>query len=123
MAIKGVFYVFAPVTDLARSKRFYGETLGWKLGTDEKDVAGFAFGSGYLVIHAANGSVSVPETAEGFHVAVQVDDANAEHKRLQQLGVAVSDLRDQPWGQRDFSFRDPDGYLWYYGQATRGTSA
>ena len=48
MAIKGIFYVFALVSDMARSKKFYGETLGWKLGTDENDVAGFAFGSGYL---------------------------------------------------------------------------
>jgi hypothetical protein len=31
----------------------YSETLGWKLNTDEKDVAGFAFGSAYLVIHAS----------------------------------------------------------------------
>ena len=38
MAAKGVFYVFAFVSDLARSKRFYGETLGWKLSTDEADV-------------------------------------------------------------------------------------
>jgi len=119
-AIKGVFYVFAPVSDLARSKRFYGETLGWKLGTDEKDVAGFAFGSGYLVIHTANGNMSVPGTAEGMYVAVQVEDVNAEHRRLQQLGVSVGDLCDQHWGERNFSFRDPDGHLWYYGQPTRG---
>ena len=42
MAATGIFYVFAFVSDLARSKRFYGETLGWTLGTDEADVAGFA---------------------------------------------------------------------------------
>jgi hypothetical protein len=37
MAIKGIFYVFAEVSDLARSKKFYGETQGWKLNTDEKN--------------------------------------------------------------------------------------
>ncbi len=58
MAIKGIFYVFALVSDMARSKKFYGEALGWKLGTDENDVAGFAFGSGYLVIHADRNQVS-----------------------------------------------------------------
>ena len=40
MTAKGIFYVFAHVSDLERSKRFYGDTLGWKLGTDEKEVAG-----------------------------------------------------------------------------------
>ncbi len=39
MATDGIFYVLARVSDLARSKRFYGETLGWTLSTD----AGFAF--------------------------------------------------------------------------------
>ena len=28
MATKGIFYVFVLVADMARSKKFYGETLG-----------------------------------------------------------------------------------------------
>jgi catechol 2,3-dioxygenase-like lactoylglutathione lyase family enzyme len=40
MAIEGIFYVHAKVTDLQRAKQFYGETLGWKLHTDEPYVAG-----------------------------------------------------------------------------------
>jgi uncharacterized glyoxalase superfamily protein PhnB len=118
MAIKGIFYVFAHVTDLARSKKFYGETLGWKLGTDEKEVAGFAFGSGYLVIHAGkNGEPSAPGDG-GLLVEVQVEDVDAEHARLKKLGLPVGDLQDQPWGERNFSFSDPDGYVWSYGQPT-----
>jgi catechol 2,3-dioxygenase-like lactoylglutathione lyase family enzyme len=119
MAAQGVFYVFVYVSDLARSKRFYGETLGWKLGTDERDVAGFAFGSGYLVMHADDRPADARRYAAGMHVAVQVDDANAEHARLQKLGVRVSTLHDQPWGERNFSFEDPDGYTWWYGQPMR----
>ena len=44
MAEQGIFYVLILFSDLARSKRFYAESLGWKLGTDERDVAGFSFG-------------------------------------------------------------------------------
>ena len=73
MAIKGIFYVFAEVSDLAHSKKFYGEILGWKLNTDEKDVAGFA-----------------------------------------------CDLHDQHWGERNFSFHDPDRHTWFYGQSMHG---
>jgi len=116
MAVKGIFYVFALVSDLERSKTFYGETLGWTLGTSEENVAGFAFGSGYLVIHADKEST---RKAGGMHVELQVDDVNAEHARLQTLGVEVSPLQDQHWGERNFSFSDPDGYTWFYGQATR----
>src|SRR5262245_61880442 len=118
MSIKGIFYVFAEVSDFARSKKFYGETLGWKLGTDEKDVAGFAFGSGYLVIHATGKRGS--STGLSIYVEVQVDDVNAEHARLKGLGVEVSDLQDQHWGERNFSFYDPDGHTWFYGQSTHG---
>lgn len=117
MAIKGIFYVFALVSDMARSKKFYGETLGWKLGTDENDVAGFAFGSGYLVIHADRNQ-GVPHKPGGMHVELQVDDVDAEHERLKKLGIEVSKLEDHPWGERNFYFSDPDGYTWFYGQAT-----
>ena len=119
MAAKGVFYVFALVSDLSRSKRFYREILGWELGTDEADVAGFQFGGGYLVVHTDDRSADARRFGGGMHVAVQVDDVDAEHARLAKLDVGVSELRDQPWGERNFYFEDPDGYVWAYGQPKR----
>jgi catechol 2,3-dioxygenase-like lactoylglutathione lyase family enzyme len=128
MAIKGIFYVLAQVSDLARSKKFYADTLGWKLNTDETNVAGFAFGSAYLVIlevacgepHTldATRSGASARTVGGLQVEVQVDDVDAEHTRLRKLGVEVGELCDRPWGERNFSFHDPDGHIWSYGQAT-----
>lgn len=120
MEAKGIFYVFAHVSDLARSKKFYAEMLGWKLGTDEDGVAGFAFGSGYLVLHADDRSRESRRYAGGMHVEVRVEDVDAEHARLRKLGVQVSELNDQPWGERNFYFDDPDGYTWWCGQAMRG---
>ena len=119
MTAKGIFYVFVFASDLARSKKFYGETLGWKLGTDERDVAGFAVGGGYLVIHADDRPGPDRRYGGGMHVAIQVDGVDAEHARLRKLGVKATDVRDQPWGERNFSFDDPDGYTWVYGQPTR----
>lgn len=119
MTETGVFYVFAQVSDLQRSKRFYGETLGWKLGTDEPEVAGFAFGEGYLVLHRDERTDDARPYAGGMHIGVKVGDVDAEHARLKRLGVAVGELVDQPWGERNFFFNDPDGYTWSYGQAMR----
>jgi catechol 2,3-dioxygenase-like lactoylglutathione lyase family enzyme len=121
MAIKGIFYVSAQVSDLARSRKFYGDVLGWTLNTDEPHVAGFAFGTGYVVLLAdpqRRGGEPAPR-AGGFEVEVQVDDVDAEHARLRERGVAVGELCDQPWGERNFTFCDPDGYRWSYGQPTR----
>jgi catechol 2,3-dioxygenase-like lactoylglutathione lyase family enzyme len=118
MATKGIFYVFAAVSDLARSKQFYGDTLGWKIGTDEPEVAGFSFGTGYLVLHTDD-RPGERRYAGGMHVEVMVDDVDAEHARLATRGVGVGPLSDQPWGERNFSFTDPDGYCWSYGQPNR----
>jgi catechol 2,3-dioxygenase-like lactoylglutathione lyase family enzyme len=121
MAIKGINCVSAHVSDLQRSKRFYGEALGWGIETNESDVAGFSFGEGYLVIHSDNRSKEERLYAGGMRVLVQVEDAAAEHIRLKANGVQVSDVRDQPWGMRTFTFSDPDGYTWEYGQSSYGS--
>ena len=116
MAIDGIFYVRVFVADLARAKRFYGETLGWALSTDEPQVAGFSFGSAYLVVLLDGRAASERQYAGGMNIAVKVSDLDAQHARLAKAGLAVSPIAAQPWGERNFSFTDPDGYLWEYGQ-------
>src|SRR5262245_43811928 len=113
MSIQGVFYIALHVSDLAASRHFYADTLGWRLETDEPGVAGLWFSDGYAVLlaHAGGNTHSGPG---GMHVAVQVEGIEAEHRRLKELGVAVSELMRQPWGERNFSFKDPDGYEWTY---------
>lgn len=112
MAANGIFYVSVYVSDLERSKRFYGDVLGWKLGTSEENVAGYHFGPGYLVLLADNRGGDAGTYAGGMHVAVKV----AEHSRLSALNVAVGDLVEQPWGEKSFTITDPDGYAWSYSQ-------
>jgi predicted enzyme related to lactoylglutathione lyase len=114
MSIEGIFYVYAEVTDLGRTKRFYADMLGWKLNTDEPEVAGFWFGSGYLVAHL---NPSATPASDRMHVAVKLNDLEAEHARLSEIGVEVGKLEVKPWGERSFTFTDPDGYRWVYAQA------
>jgi catechol 2,3-dioxygenase-like lactoylglutathione lyase family enzyme len=116
MAFEGLYYVRIQVSDLARTKRFYGETLGWKVGTDEPVVAGFWFGAGYLVAVQDERPASERRYAGGMHAEVRVDDLDAQHARLTERGVAVNPIQKQFWGERNFSFTDPDGYVWSYGQ-------
>src|SRR5690349_70619 len=99
MAIEGLFYVHAKVSDLERSKEFYGKTLGWTLHTNEPSVAGFWFGSGYLVAGLDPGGAP-----GGMHVSVRVSDIEAEHARLVERGVDVTPIQQRPWGERNFSF-------------------
>ncbi|MBK9973595.1 MAG: VOC family protein [Planctomycetes bacterium] len=116
MSVKGLFYVFIYVSDLERSRKFYGETLGWKLGTNEKEVSGFAFGDAYLIIHADTRTEGKGKYGGGMWGAVKVEGIDAEHAALASKGVMVGKLMDQPWGERQFYFDDPDGYHWSYGE-------
>lgn len=116
MAIKGLFYIEIIASDLAASKHFYADILGWQLHTDEPGVAGYYFGSSYLVILQDNRPAVERHYAGGIHAEVQVDDLDAEYARLQEHGVAVSAIEERPWGERNFSFSDPDGYKWAYGE-------
>jgi catechol 2,3-dioxygenase-like lactoylglutathione lyase family enzyme len=118
MSAKGIFYIEAHASDFARSKQFYGETLGWKLNTDLPQVAGFFFGTGYLVLLADVRPPGSRVYAGGMHVEVQVEDIVVEHNRLKEKGVQIDDISEKPWGERKFSFTDPDGYPWSYGQST-----
>jgi len=56
----------------------------------------------------------------GIHVAVRVDDIEAEYDRLRRAGIELGELRSQAWGERNFSFLDPDGYEWSFGEMAPG---
>lgn len=50
----------------------------------------------------------------GIVLSIDVDDVDAVHTKLHEAGVLeeiVVDLRDEPWGQRHFLFKDPAGTL------------
>lgn len=60
-----------------------------------------------------------PSVPEGYRHAVQgvllnfeVEDVDAEYERLRDAGLPIElALRDEPWGQRHFMTRDPNGTL------------
>jgi uncharacterized glyoxalase superfamily protein PhnB len=50
--------------------------------------------------------------AKGLLLNFEVDDVDAEYTRLMDAGAeVVLPLRDEPWGQRHFILRGPDGVL------------
>ena len=117
MKASGIFYVLAFVSDLERSKAFYRDKIGGMLSTDEPRVAGLAFGEGYLVLHVDERATPQRVYGGGMTIALRVEDAAAEHAQLAKLGVPVTKLIDQPWGERNFTFSDPDGYVWLVAQS------
>ncbi len=103
--------------DVKELSEFYSKAL--KIEPDfYGDYAEFPTEGGILslfdiVAHEklAEGS-SVPKSNRCVELEFNVEDVDLEYARLKEMGVEiVKPLTTQPWGNRSFYFRDPDGNL------------
>lgn len=107
--------------DLERSIAFYEQAFGLKVA-DRFDFEGFALvylrgaETDFEIELTLNKGRSEPyQHADGYgHVAFAVDDLDAEHARLQGLGLEPAEIkeffRDGALMARFFFVQDPDGY-------------
>lgn len=98
-------------SDLARSQRFYEETLALPIyhewGAGEHRGVVFFLGGGLLEV-SGNGHGAVPTDA--VRVWIQVRDLAATHAALVAAGVPVEAPPERkPWGLDEMTARDPDG--------------
>jgi catechol 2,3-dioxygenase-like lactoylglutathione lyase family enzyme len=124
MALKSLFPVFL-TSNPAEARDFYVQHFGFRV-VFEADW--------YVQLHGCRGDGSpplelafmLPDLADqpaalhaafsgsGVILTIEVDDAEAMHAKLHEAGAlrdAIVTLRDEPWGQRHFLFRDPTGTL------------
>ena len=102
-------FVSVPVTDMERSTRFYGETIGLERVSD-RGFPEFQLGenvSVYLIdMDAIGQSFTGPHTA---HIALRVPDVEEARKELEGRGIEFEgETRDSSVCHMAF-FRDPDG--------------
>lgn len=97
--------------DLARSRRFYAETLGLavyrEFGPADHPGTVFFLGQGFLELsgHSDDGA------GQGVALWLQVRDVAAEEERLRRAGVTVlREAREEPWGLIESWIADPDGH-------------
>jgi catechol 2,3-dioxygenase-like lactoylglutathione lyase family enzyme len=107
--------VTVPVRDTDRAKDFYANKLGFNVDMDVQVDEAVRFvqltppGSN-CSIHLGQGtSVMDPGTLKGLILVV--DDARAAKAALEEKGVGLSDVEEQPWGRHVY-FSDPDGNSW-----------
>ncbi|MEV1173816.1 VOC family protein [Nonomuraea sp. NPDC049784] len=97
--------------DLARSLRFYGETLGLavyrEFGPVDQPGVVFFLGQGFLELSGH----SDDEAGPGLSLWLQVRDVAREEKLLREAGVTVvREARMEPWGLIELWIEDPDGH-------------
>ncbi len=112
-------YPLITVKKLAESREFFVKLLGMSVVFEAGWVAMLARKEGgpvALGLMAADHPSQPPGPEEfdgrGMIMTVQVEDAAAEHERLQDVGAPiVYGLAEEPWGQTRFMLRDPSGVV------------
>jgi catechol 2,3-dioxygenase-like lactoylglutathione lyase family enzyme len=102
-------FISVPVTEMERSKRFYGETLGLSM-VDDPGFPEFQLGENMSVYLLDMKNIGQefrgPHTA---HIALRVPDVAETRKDLEAKGVEFDgDILDTGVCHMAF-FRDPDG--------------
>jgi catechol 2,3-dioxygenase-like lactoylglutathione lyase family enzyme len=96
------------VRDAARSRDFY-KALGFEILRDSGSFVVLGW-EGHQMLLDERGDVVAP-TRPAANVRVMVRDVDAAWERARELGLMVLvPIADRPYGLRDFTLLDPDGF-------------
>ena len=114
------------VRDVKKTIDFYTNSLGFKLGMTFPDAANPEYadltkdGMTLMFIPAQDLGIGEAEKrGVGVNLYMQIDgDIDEYYQELKQRGAPIAtDIKDEPYGIRDFSVVDPDGYELTFNQA------
>ncbi len=106
------------ITDkIQETKKFYHEYLDFGISFENEF---------YLLMHTPGGDAQLsflqPEhpsqqplfhprfQGQGMYLTIEVEDVDALYEKLTKKGVTIEiELRDEPWGDRHFAIKDPNG--------------
>jgi catechol 2,3-dioxygenase-like lactoylglutathione lyase family enzyme len=113
--------------DLEPMRTFYQEVLQIEPQTYRGNYVEFALEAGTLALwrqseYEAFGIAPMRGAANhSVLIELAVEDVDGEYARLKGLPLEwVQELRTQPWGQRTFYVRDPDGNILNFHTAVEG---
>jgi|SRR5258706_15037109 predicted enzyme related to lactoylglutathione lyase len=123
MADEKLLKVMVAVTDMAKSKAFYAEQLGWPVTQD--------FGKGerhWVSLDLPGGGASLTLSTMHEHMKpgtmtlyLSTSAIEAMHSALRAKGVEVNDVKDNLYGPGSgvkwFDLNDPDGNRWLVAQS------
>jgi len=96
-------FVWLEVSDLSRSRFFYGDKLGFSV--DESNDAFIVASLGASSLYLAQGQPA----AASMYLAIAVPDIDLLYQRLLARGVKAPTPTDEGWA-RYIELTDPDGY-------------
>lgn len=116
--VTGLDLLFLEVNNLEESLSFYHDRLGFEIESrhleGEPPMATVRVGS--LGITLVQQIETMLKRGRGVHFVLSVGNLDDFHKALTAENVEVSEPRDEGWGGRFVSVRDPDGYRLFFVQ-------
>lgn len=102
---------------LQETKKFYTEVLDFGVSFENEF---------YLLLHTPNQSAEIsflqpnhPSqkpifqpafSGKGVYLTIEVEKVDEVYKQLKEKGVPIEiEIRDEPWGDRHFAIKDPNG--------------
>ncbi len=121
--MKSLFPVFV-VDRIIDARNFYVECLGFKvvfevdwyiqLHSERVDEEPLELAFMFPNLEDQHSSVRAGFSGDGVILTLDFEDVDAIYQELTERNAVteiVIDLKDEPWGQRHFMFRDPVGIL------------
>lgn len=89
--------------DAVHAEVFMGGTVVWLHRVDQE--------------HGLSSARALPTQPGGL--VVFVPDVDAHYKHAKEVGAEIaSPLQNQPYGQKEYAARDPEGNYWYFATRT-----
>jgi uncharacterized glyoxalase superfamily protein PhnB len=108
------------VTGLQKSIDFYVKILGFRLGQilpekNDPTYASIFIGENKLMLCLARESnkkfYRKGLSGSGVQLFVQVENVDDVYQKLKNKVEIIDGIETKPWGDREFTLKDPDGYL------------
>jgi predicted enzyme related to lactoylglutathione lyase len=110
--MRDINVVWYNVTDFARAKKFYGETLGLPVAAQIDGVGWIEYGlpnQTHLALNEWRGPAPMPPTNGGATATFACDDVRGAIARLRAKGVRCDEVDEIPGMVILGSFYDPEG--------------
>lgn len=114
--ITGLDSLFLEVNNLEESLTFYSDVLGFEVESKEPQAEPpiASLRSGSLRITLVQQIETMLKRGRGVHFVLGVTDVDDFYRRLSANMVPVHEPRDEGWGGRFISLRDPDDYRLFF---------
>lgn len=114
LGLKSLRAVALAVTDEARAKSFYGETLRLPPATEDNVIRGFLLGETILLLKPVEQWYGRPSVELNARITLEVENALETERALRDAGVTISDPIQIYDGHPVGAFLDSEGNkLWF----------